>query len=315
MPLLHIKLNGPRTRVNIPSSIPRARFKLKSYRVIFNRNDHGYYHASVNCSLFNTANMMSFSKTDDANYFSSDIPLFLDPENKLTSSENVDLDLGEVQNAQSSVEFFIEFFNCIERKRYDQAFFESNDPRITGLYGKAKLNTIPDNNDAIAGVGINVITDKGQAAYDDNAQRFWGTKIPMYLIPYHNYQVMQNNELGSGQTSYGLFADVKRFDANGNDITATSGTGPYPSAKVWVHTGVQVGRVHPQPGNKDYTTDPVDQFEYNVQQKCGDYTTDATAITEDGVGTAQTMKYISGSGYRKGAIPYAYSIDLVFEIY
>jgi hypothetical protein len=257
--------------------------------------------------------MMSFIKNGDANYFSSDIPLFLDPENKLTTAENVDLDLGIVQNVQSSVEFYIEMFNCIERKRFDQAYFETDDPRITGLYGKAKLNSIPDNNDAATGVGVNVITDKAIANYQ-LAQQHWGTKIPMYLIPYHNYQVMQNNELGTGQSVHGINADVKRFDEFGNDITTSSGPGPYPSAKLWVHTGVQVGRVHPQPGNKDYTTDPINEFEKSVQSKCGTYNTDATSTNEDGVSASVSMPYISGSGYRKGAIPYAYSIDLVFEI-
>jgi len=314
MPLLHIKLNGPRTRVNIPSTIRRGRFKLKSYRVIFNRNDHGYYHASLNCSLFNTGNMMAFTKKDDANYFSTDIPLFLDPENKHTKSENVDLDLGEVQNVQSSVEFIIDFFNCIERKRFDQAFFETNDPRITGLYGKAQLNTLPAAGDLGTSVAVNLITDQLTAAYT-NAQDKYGTKIPMYLAPYHNYQGIQNNNSGvTTLTFHGTHADTKQFDADGNDITV--GSGPFPSAKIWVHTGVQVGNVHPQPGNKDYTNDPVNEFEYNVSKNSGSYTTNSSKANEDGSTSASaTIPYISGSGYRKGAIPYAYSIDLVFEIY
>ena len=59
----------------------------------------------------------------------------------------------------------------------------------------------------------------------------------------------------------------------------------YPDATVWVHTGVQVGNVDPQPGGKDYDERPINQTEENVIDK--------------------SVGALKGSGFRKNAIIYA----------
>ena len=94
------------------------------------------------------------------------------------------------------------------------------------------------------------------------------------------------------------FKFYKKFAADGT-LLATNGSGApgdhiYPDAGVWVHTGVQVGNVDPQPGGKDYDERPINQTEANV--------------------IAKSNGAITGSGFRKNALIYAYSVDLIFEI-
>jgi hypothetical protein len=276
MPLLHVKLHGPRTRINIPSTIRRSRFKLKSYRILFNREDHGYFHAALNCTLFNNGNVMNFVKKDDPNYFAYDIPLFIDPEKKLTYSENCDLDLGDVQNVSSMIEFNIQLFNCIERKRYTLATFDSTDAAIQGLYGKARMYN--------------------GAAFVD-AQKYFGQSIPMYLVPYSS-KTSTSTETPIAQETW---TNAEWYDETGNKITSL-GTAPFPDATKYVHTGVHVGNVNPTPGGKDFDTRPIDETESKI-------------IDAAKEGTSPNYNYpIAGSGYRKGALIYAYAIDLVFEI-
>lgn len=294
MPLLHVKLHGPRTRINIPSTIRRSRFKLKSYRILFNREDHGYFHAALNCTLFNNGNVMNFVKKDDPNYFAYDIPLFIDPEKKLTYSENCDLDLGDVQNVSSMIEFNIQLFNCIERKRYTLATFDSTDAAIQGLYGKAQMYN-----------GTQYV----------EAQKYFGQSIPMYLIPHSSKTssddgVTTGSSIETSTTTNGITTILGNYsesvgypaetwthsvwyDENGNNISS-SGTAPFPDARKYVHTGVHVGNVNPTPGGKDFDSQPINETESKIQ--------------------TTSVNMITGSGYRKGALIYAYAIDLVFEI-
>jgi hypothetical protein len=265
MAILHVRLNGPRTRINIPSTLRQARFRLKSYRILFNREDHGYYHGSLTCTIFNGGNIMNFVKKDDPNYFAYDIPLFIDPEKKLTDKENVDWDLGVVQNVSSMIEFNLQLFNCIERKRFDQAIFDSTDSSIRGLYNKGVMYD-----------GANQL----------KSQTYFGQNIPMYLVPYANV-----NSTSTEAQAQETWTDTTWYNADGTTIT--SGSNIYPTALQYVHTGVHVGNVNPNPGEKDYDARAVDAKEENMISN----------------GAA-----IKGSGYRRGAIIYAYSIDLVFEV-
>jgi hypothetical protein len=135
MPLLHVRLFGQHTQINIPAVIKQAKFRLKSYRVIFNRDNHGYFHAAVTCSLFNDGNMLAYVKEGAPNVYSYDIPLFLDPENKMSYQSNTDWDLGLISNLGSRIDFYVQLYNGIERKRYDQAFFDSKDNSTQMYYG------------------------------------------------------------------------------------------------------------------------------------------------------------------------------------
>lgn len=263
MTLLHVRLNGPSTSIDLPSSVRNPSFRLKSYRVLFNRDNHGYYYGTLKCTLFNDGNCMSFTRRGDANTYFNEIPLLVDPENKHTMRENVDIDLGAVRTS-SNVRFDIELFNCIERSRFDQAIFSSPDASIQSLYGVSAL------------------------------QPYFGTSIPMYPIPTAN----QPDQVTSYPTPQD-FLYYKQFAADGtllatNGVEETPADHIFPDATVWVHTGVQVGNVDPQPGGKDYDERPINQTEANIIAKSG------------GV--------LKGSGRRKNALIYAYSVDLIFEI-
>jgi hypothetical protein len=109
----------------------------------------------------------------------------------------------------------------------------------------------------------------------------------MYPIPVAN----QPDQVTNNPTPQN-FKDTTRYAADGSVIT--TGSEIFPDATVWVHTGVQVGSVDPQPGGKDYDTRPINQDEANVVAKSGGS--------------------LTGSGIRKNAIIYAYSVDLIFEI-
>ena len=121
----------------------------------FNRDNHGYYYGTLKCTLFNDGNSISFTRRGDANTYFNEIPLILDPEGKHTVRENVDIDLGAVRTS-SNVRFDLNFFNCIERSRFDQAIFSSPDAAIQGLYGASSF------------------------------QKYFGTSIPMYPVPTAN---------------------------------------------------------------------------------------------------------------------------------
>jgi hypothetical protein len=257
MTLLHVKLNGPSTSIDLPSSVRNPRFRLKSYRVLFNRDNHGYYYGTLKCTLFNDGNSISFTRRGDANTYFNEIPLILDPEGKHTVRENVDIDLGAVRTA-SNVRFDLNFFNCIERSRFDQAIFSSPDAAIQGLYDASSF------------------------------QKYFGTSIPMYPVPTAN----QTDQVTSFPTPQD-FKSVSWYAADGTRII-TGSDKIYPDATVWVHTGVQVGNVDPQPGGKDYDERPINQTEANVIDK--------------------SVGALKGSGFRKNAIIYAYSVDLIFEI-
>lgn len=261
MPVFHVRFSGGSTVVDLPSSINSSNFKLKSYRVLFNREDHGYHIAMLRCTLFNDGNVISYSKPNEPATRFSDIPLILDPEKKQTFVENADWNLGKVRNT-SSVKFDIKFENCIERKRFDVAYFNSSDPAIMKLNGLSEF------------------------------QSYFGTKIPMYLGADSNYP--DQLSVTAGKT----FAAAQRFAEDGTEIIPErpipDGTKPFPNATLWVHTGVQVGNVDPQPGG-------------------GDYTNNAMSIDEANV-VARSGNQLSGSGFRRNAIIYAYIVDLVFEI-
>jgi hypothetical protein len=253
MPLLHVRLFGEHTQINIPAVIKQAKFRLKSYRVLFNRDNHGYFHAAVTCSLFNDGNMLAYVKENAGNVYSYDIPLFIDPENKMTYESNTDWDMGLISNLGSRIDFYVKFYNSIERKRYDQAFFDSKD-NSTQIY-----------------YGVNP------------EQPYFGSHIPMYVV---------NNAQVNGATV--TYTDMDLYDANGVKKNSTAGT--YPTAKKYVHVGVEPENgsgLDPQPGGDDYDTSAVSQAEKEM--------------VENSKGS------LVGSGYRKGPLIYPYSIDLLFE--
>ncbi len=278
MTILHVKLNGPTTQINLPAGVTRFNMVLRSYRVLFNRPAHGYYQAMVNCSLLNGGNAMSFAKASDAQSWTYDFPLFLEPGIISTTKDSVDWDFGTINTSGSTIAFNIKLLNCIERKRFDQASFESSDPSIQMLYGKC-------------------ISGTAGGTVGPNTQQYWGNKIPMYPVPYTNQtgtgtSVYMNDNFVSAITNPGgmNFSSTTWRDADGNTIA--TGSNVYPTSAIWVHTGVQIN--DPQPGGQDYDMRPISADEQRVVNNSGGA--------------------ISGSGYRRGAIIYPYSIDLVFEI-
>lgn len=269
MTILHVRLRGPTTTITLPPSMNNARFKLKAFRVLFNRGDSGYYLATVTSSLFDEGNVISYSKAGEPSTRYSEIPLFLVVGANLTQDFNMDWDLGRVRGT-SSVSFNIKFHNSIERSRMSEAYFDSNDPAITMLYGASKY------------------------------QPYFGTKIPMYISPISN-QVSQTTmtsaaSIGGPVLNYQDFGSNARYAPDGTNITDTPAptTKPYPSSTTWVHTGVQFGGIDPQPGGSHYDTSVTSVEEANIVAKSGG------ALT--------------GSGFRRNAIHYAYSVDLVFEV-
>jgi len=269
MTILHVRLRGPTTTITLPPSLNTARFKLKGFRILFNRPDSGYYLATVTSSLFDEGNVISYSKSGEPSTRYSEIPLFLTPGSILTQDFNMDWDLGRVRGT-SSVSFTIKFHNCIERARMSEAYFDSNDPAITMLYGASKY------------------------------QPYFGTKIPMYISPISNQagQTSMTNatSIGGPSLTYQDFGSNARYAPDGTNITDSPAptNRPYPSSTTWVHTGVQFGSIDPQPGGVSYDTSVTSVEEANIVAKSGG------ALT--------------GSGFRRNAIMYAYSVDLVFEV-
>ncbi|MGZ8545896.1 MAG: hypothetical protein ACXWVU_00750 [Sulfuricurvum sp.] len=185
-------------------------------------------------------------------------------------------------NVSSTIEFNIQMFNCIERKRYDLATFDTQDSTIQGLYGKALLYDTS---------GLAVTGDEELS----NAQPSFGMKIPMYLVPYSN-KTSTSTETPITQES---FIDTRLFNEDGSVKLSGSTCA---SARKWVHTGVHVGDVNPQPGGKDFDSRPVNETERKMIQ------TSKSDLLNSGNAA------LDGSGYRRGAMVYAYSIDLIFEI-
>jgi hypothetical protein len=224
MTIVHIRLYGGRTQVNLPSTFRKGTITLRGYRFLFNRDDHGYYHASVRTTLLDGTNVISFTTKGLGDRYSAELPLWIDPEKKLTQDTQITWPLGRVENPNTVVLFELALYNCIERKRYDQATFDTTvvDANITGLKGLSP-----------------------QQQYFGE----FGNSVPLYVIP-KSYLPSQETSAAIEAEFYSQF----RHNKDGEAVTSTSdGTKPYPST-IYVHTGVQVGSVDPTPGGKDYST-------------------------------------------------------------
>lgn len=276
MTILHVRLRGPTTTITLPPSMNNARFKLKSARVLFNRDSHGYYLGLITSSLFDEGNVISYSKSGEPSTRFCEIPLLLHPESKnALIYQNADWDMGRARGG-GSVTFNLQFESCIERKRFSQAVFDSGDPSIAKYYG--------------------------QSVY----QPYYGTTVPMYLSPNSNlvtnttmsqvYTVQQPPSTPMIPLYTSDFGSNSLYAPDGTNITPTPAptNKPFPNASLWVHTGVQVSNVDPQPGGQTFDTAPVSVEEANIIAKSGGQ--------------------LTGSGFRRNAIPYAYSVDLIFEV-
>lgn len=261
-----------------------AAFKLVSYRVLFNRKDHGYYLATIKTSLFDDGNIVNYVKAGEPGTRYSELPLILDPEAIQTVENSVQWNLGRVRGT-SSISFNLTLHNCIERERFDQAFFDNGDPSIQ------QLRSISD------------------------LQQYFGTKIPMYLLP--DQQLPED----SGPTYSPIFQghpdpwkSANHYDAKGNRLATTNtyngrgqlfepGDDIYPNGRIYVHTGVHVGNLDPQPGGYDYTDTIMTPEDHSLVE-----------LSSRGIDLSSGKLPISGKGYRRGAIIYPYSIDLIFEV-
>lgn len=275
MTILHVRLRGPTTTITLPPSMNNARFKLKSARVLFNRDSHGYYLGLITSSLFDEGNVISYSKSGEPSTRFCEIPLLLHPESKnALIYQNADWDMGRARGG-GAVIFNLQFESCIERKRFSQAVFDSGDPSIAKYYG--------------------------QSVY----QPYFGTNVPMYLSPNSNHVTnttmssvysVQQPPSGPIALTTADFGSNSLYAPDGTNITPTPAptNKPFPNASLWVHTGVQVSNVDPQPGGITFDTAPVSVEEANIIAKSGGQ--------------------LTGSGFRRNAIPYAYSVDLIFEV-
>lgn len=276
MTILHVRLRGPTTTITLPPSMNNARFVLKSARVLFNRDSHGYYLGLITSSLFDEGNVISYSKSGEPSTRFCEIPLILHPESKSALIyQNPDWDMGRARGG-GSVTFNLRFESCIERKRFSQAVFDSNDPSIAKYYN--------------------------QSVY----QPYYGTTVPMYMSP--NSNLATNTTMSTvytvQQPPSTPWISLTTADFGSNSLYAPDGTNitpnpaptnkPFPSSTVWVHTGVQIGNVDPQPGGQTFDTKPVSVEEANIIAKSGGQ--------------------LTGSGFRRNAIAYAYSVDLIFEV-
>lgn len=277
MTILHVRLRGPSTTITIPSSMNNAKFKLKSARVLFNRDSHGYYLGLITSSLFDEGNVISYSKSGEPSTRFCEIPLLLNPESKNSLIyQNADWDLGRARGG-GSVTFNLRFETCIERKRFSQAVFDSNDPSIAKYYGSSPY------------------------------QPYFGQSIPMYLgngpssttsnsLQMSRQYATQNPPTGGGALPTESFGSNSLYAADGTNITPSPPptNRPFPNASLWVHTGVVVSGVDPQAGGPDYDMTVTSIEEANIVAKSGGQ--------------------LTGSGVRRNAIPYAYSVDLIFEV-
>lgn len=142
MPLLHIRLFSDKTSISVPQGLRKANFKLKGYRVLFTQDKHGYYHASVNTNLIQNGSVIAFTTINAPTSSTYDIPLLLNPDEKQTVYENCDWNLGYIDNLPSSVFFNITFFNCIQRTRFDRAFFNTNNNGFQNLFNNVAQGTL-----------------------------------------------------------------------------------------------------------------------------------------------------------------------------
>jgi hypothetical protein len=228
MTLLHVRLYGGRTQITLPPSFRGGALTLRGYRVLFNRDNHGYYHLALRAiGLIDSPNVISYTTRNQGERFTVELPIWLDPEAKLTHDTQITWPMGRVQNGNALVTFEIALYNCIERKRYDQAVFDTSiqDVNITGLKG---LNP-------------------KQTYFGE-----FGQSVPLYVIP-KSYFPDQHTDGIIEDT----FDDVYRYRSDGTPYVDENGDkviGSFPSTR-WVHTGVQVGNVDPTPGGADYSTD------------------------------------------------------------
>jgi hypothetical protein len=110
--------------------------------VLFTQDKHGYYHASVNTNLIQNGSVIAFTTVNAPTSSTYDIPLLLDPEQKQTVYENCDWNLGYVDNLPSSIYFHITFFNCMQRTRFDRAFFNTNNYGFQNLFNNVAQGTV-----------------------------------------------------------------------------------------------------------------------------------------------------------------------------
>jgi hypothetical protein len=158
MTLLHVRLFGDKTVINLPSAFRKGRISLRGYRVLFNRDNHGYHHMSVRSTILGRANVAAFTAEGNPDGYTAELPIWLNPENKLSEDKSMAWDLGRVENPGSAIQFDMRLYNCIERKRYDQAFF----PEST--------------------LDVNIRTLKGLSAHQLYFGQY-GTAVPLYLFP------------------------------------------------------------------------------------------------------------------------------------
>lgn len=230
MTLLHVRLFGDKTVINLPSAFRKGRISLRGYRVLFNRDNHGYHHMSVRSTILGRANVAAFTAEGNPDGYTAELPIWLNPENKLSEDKSMAWDLGRVENPGSAIQFDMRLYNCIERKRYDQAFF----PEST--------------------LDVNIRTLKGLSAHQLYFGQY-GTAVPLYLFPksYLPSQALTTDSSGGANGIADYFENGTLFDSKGTSLATSVATpAPYPSWQ-YVHTGVQVGDVDPTAGGKDYT--------------------------------------------------------------
>src|SRR5688572_3954613 len=143
MTLLHVRLFGDKTVVNLASAFRKGRISFRGYRVLFNRDNHGYHHLSVRTTLLGRANIAAFTAQGNADGYTAELPVWLNPEAKLSQDTSLVWPLGRIENPGSAILFELKLYNCIERKRYDQAFFSTSvaDVNIRTLKGLSKHQT------------------------------------------------------------------------------------------------------------------------------------------------------------------------------
>jgi hypothetical protein len=228
MTLLHVRLFGDKTVINLPAAFRKGRITLRGYRVLFNRDNHGYHHMSVRSTLLGRANIAAFTAQGNPDGYAAELPIWLDPEAKLSEDKSITWPLGRVENPGSAIVFEMALYNCIERKRYDQATF----PETT--------------------LDPNIRTLKGLSPQQPYFGQF-GESVPLYLFP-RSYKPDQSLDADADTNGIGdSFEEINIYNAKGVKLnSAPAATAIYPSTR-WVHTGVQVGDVDPTPGGRDYT--------------------------------------------------------------
>ena len=335
MPILHVRLTGSQTQVNLPPSLQKFNIKLKGYRILFNVNNHGYYHASLGCTLFQH-NVMSFTSNGQANNYTMELPLFIDPEAKDTFFQAIDYDIGTVQNTNSVLTFQLALKNCISRSRCDLALSStasliatslasSTQTQINGYINGASAYLVPQATQS------NELPYTSTARFDANGNLIAGSSVAPGTVSFGGTATFATTITITGtnttfsSTTAGLTAGgqiyITALQQNFTVVSITDNThavlawptgmqdlpnipaftnsaylvsGNYPSAYKWVHTGVALQGLDPQPGNNNYDQTVNSPNEQNQ--------------------VSNSSNQLYGSGVTKGFSPYAYSVDLVFEI-